>query len=162
MSRRSQCRPTAGDEMQRIFFYGLLILPIIAWAILVIPHYVFGADEVSAAVVGAVAYVSPIITGDLSLFGELTPAILATAIITLLPSGNTKVSLLAIAIILVGYVLFIHLSIFFSSGPGSALLAANFPDPTQAQRTIVTVVSNVRVMEIVTAAALFGFKLKER
>jgi hypothetical protein len=57
--------------MRKVTFYGVLVLPMFAWAIIVLPNY-FIPDmaELSATIVAAAVAISPIIGGDISVFGE--------------------------------------------------------------------------------------------
>jgi hypothetical protein len=149
-------------------FFGLLSIPILAWVVLVLPNYVTillpnsfpNAYMISSGFMKALVSVSPLVTGDISVFGEITPIILAGALIALLPDSRGVPNIPAIALAVVAYFMFLHLSIYFSSGAGAALLSADFDDIQKAQQTLLTLISNVRVMAIVIAGAIVGINVK--
>lgn len=94
------------------------------------------------------------------MFGEVTPMLLAGAIIALIPKRQSGIDLVAVGLALLSYVLFIHLSVYFTSGPGLAILNADWNDIEGPQKIILKLISNVRVMSIVVAAAILGFNIK--
>jgi hypothetical protein len=157
-----------GSAGKKYISYGLLSIPIIAWAMLVLPNYatIFLPDTfpnayiLSTVVVKAIVTVSPLVIGDISIFGEITPIILAGAIITLLPGTRGTPNAPAVVLALIAYFMFLHLSIYFSSGAGTALLSADFDDIQGPQKTVLTLVSNIRVMAIVIAGTIVGFSVK--
>jgi hypothetical protein len=151
-------------QMRAFFFYCLLAVPILAWMGIVLPNFLYEpAVGFSAAMITTAVAISPVVGGDLSIFGEITPVVLAGSVIALMPKSQDSKYLavgLAVGLAVVSYALFIHLSVFFSSGPGIGLLAASY-DPIDApQKVILNLVSNVRVMAIVVAASILGFKVK--
>lgn len=146
--------------MRAFAFYACLSIPIIAWALIVLPNYLLTGTDVSTAMVYAVITLSPVIGGDFSIFGEITPMILAGSIIALMPQAKDDINYSAILLAITSYLLFIHLSVYFSNGPGAGLIAANWDNPTNSQKVVLNLVSNVRVMAIVVAAAILGFKVK--
>jgi hypothetical protein len=135
-------------------------VPILAWILIVLPNFFYESGVgISATLLSAAVGLSPVVGSDLSIFGEVTPVILAGSIIALMPKSE-EVKYLAVGLAFISYLLFIHLSFFFSSGAGIGLIAANF-DPIDApQKVILNLVSNVRVMAIVVAASILGFKIK--
>jgi hypothetical protein len=141
-------------------FYGLLSVPIILWAILVLPIYFSAGPDLSSNLVYGIVAVSPIVGGDVSLFGEVTPVVLAGAIIALLPNTKQDIKLIAIFMAILSYVLFVHLTIFFTSGPGVGLISANWDKIDEPRKILLGVMSNIRVMAIVIAASIVGFKVK--
>jgi hypothetical protein len=149
-----------GPALRSVAFYFLLSLPILAWALVVVPNHLFGLADISLAIVYAAVTVSPLVGGDVSIFGEVTPVLLAGAILALTPKSKGRINVLAIGLAVLTYALFLHLSVYFSSGPGVGLLAADWSNIEEPQRTILKLVSNVRVMAIVLAAAILGINVK--
>jgi uncharacterized membrane protein len=148
-------------RVQSAAFYGLLSLPIVFWALVVLPNYFFDLSPISTGMVYAAVTASPLIGGDVSIFGEVTPMLLAGAIIALIPKPKNGVDVIAIALAVASYVLFIQLSIYFSSGPGMAILYSDWHDNiAEPQKIILKLVANVRVMAIVVAAAILGYNIK--
>jgi hypothetical protein len=146
--------------MQRWAFYLLLCIPILAWASVVLPTYFLNTLDIAVGLVYAIVTVSPVVGGDFSIFGELTPIVLAGSIIALMPKSQNEINYFAVLLAIVSYLLFIHLSVFFSSGPGVGLLSVNWNQIAGPQKTILNLVSNVRVMAIIVGASLLGFKVK--
>jgi hypothetical protein len=146
--------------MRVMAFYAFLVLPIALWALLVLPVYLANIPDLASAIVYAVVAVSPIVGGDVSIFGEITPVILAGAIIALMPSSKGDIKISAIILAVIAYVLFIQLTVFFSSGRGVAILSATWDEISQPQKIILGLISNIRVMAIVVAASILGFKVK--
>jgi ABC-type Na+ efflux pump permease subunit len=146
--------------MRLLVFYFLLCVPILAWAIVVLPNdfSLLNPDLSGAAVSYAVA-LSPVVGGDVSIFGEVTPVVLASLIIALVPQSN-KTNYFAVCLAFVSYLLFLHLSVYFSSGTGVGILENRFRSITEPQKIILTLISNIRVMAIVVCAALLGFTIK--
>jgi hypothetical protein len=116
--------------------------------------------EISSAIVYSIVTASPLVGGDISIFGEVTPIILAGGIIALLPNSEHGSNMFAFAEAVLIYALFIQLSVFFSTGEGVALLSNNWPDIAGPKKTILGIVSNIRIMSIVVAASILGFKVK--
>jgi hypothetical protein len=148
--------------MRAAAFYLLLCIPIVVWAAVVIPNYLSFLDSVnySAAIVAAAVAVSPVVGGDISVFGEVTPVILAGSIIALMPAQAQNVNYAAIGLALCSYLLFVHLSVYFTSGQGVGLLEFTFPSIAEPQKIVLSLIANVRVMAIVICAAILGFKVK--
>jgi hypothetical protein len=142
-------------------FYFLLLVPIFVWTLVVVPNYYSSSNlaDFSATVVAFAVAISPVVGGDVSLFGEVTPIVLAGSIIILMPQ-STKINYVAAGLALISYFLFLHLSVYFSSGPGVGLLSERFDDIAAPQKVILTLVSNVRVMAIVVCAAILGINVK--
>jgi hypothetical protein len=145
--------------MRTGLFYLLLCLPIVVWALIVLPVYASSLPDWSSNLVAALVAASPIIGGDVSIFGELTPMILAGLIIGIAPASK-DINYFAVVLAVLSYALFIHLSVFFSSGPGVGVMSANWDDTALPQKIALGFVSNVRVMLIVIAASLVGFKIR--
>lgn len=146
--------------MRAFVFYSLLCLPILAWAAIVLPNdLTFINPDLSTTVVSYAVALSPVVGGDISIFGEVTPIVLAGLIITLAPKSD-RINYLAVALAIVSYLLFLHLSVYFSTGEGVGVLDNTFREATGPQKVILSLISNVRVMSIVVATALLGFKLK--
>lgn len=76
--------------MLRALFYVLLLIPTIVWIILVIPVYVptLNLPDYSSSIVYAIVTASPLVGGDISIFGEVTPIILAGLTIALMPKSH--------------------------------------------------------------------------
>jgi hypothetical protein len=132
----------------------------ILWALLVLPISLSTIPELSNKLVYAIVAVSPIVGGDVSLFGELTPVVLAGAIIALLPNTKQDIKLIEIFIAILSYFLFIHLTVFFTSGSGAGVISANWDNTDEPKKILLGVISNIRVMAIVIAASIIGFKVK--
>ena len=150
--------------MRTVLFYILLLIPIILWIIVVIPAYASALrlPDYSTEIVYATVSASPFVGGDISIFGEVTPIILAGLILALMPKSS-EINYFAIILAIVSYALFIQLSVFFSpGGPGVGLISANWDGEQfdKAQKTILGVVSNLRMTMIVIAASILGFKVK--
>jgi hypothetical protein len=157
-------QPDWGTRAQTIAFYALLLLPALVWAAITLPEYVFDSPELPSAVTHLLVTASPIVSKDISIFGEVTPVILAGAIIALLP--KTRGSYIA-AIILAGvtYILYINLGLFFTGSHGEAVLASKWTEGTpaylDASKTLLGFVSNVRVMALVVAGSIIGLKVRD-
>lgn len=145
--------------MKTVAFYMLLLLPILFWAVLVLPIYLLPNSEASTLILSSVVDASKLVGGDISLFGEVTPVILAGAIIALSPSSKQNINLLAIFIAVVSYILFIHLTVFLTSGKGAGVISATWDDP-EKKKVLLGVISNIRTMTAVIAASLIGLKIK--
>jgi hypothetical protein len=157
--------PMRTELKRTIVFYALLSIPIVIWVIFVLPNSVVtffpNAYLISTAAVQAAVSASPLIAGDISIFGELSPIILAGSIIALLPDSHGRLNVYALAVALVGYLMFLHLSIYFSTGGGAGLISsADFHDIQRARETLLALVSNVRIMIIVVAGAIIGINVK--
>jgi hypothetical protein len=148
--------------------YGLLTIPILVWALLVLPNdaTLYAPDRfpsaymISGSVVQAIVGASPLVASDISIFGEITPIIMAGAIIALLRSSREAPRVPAICLAIVAYLLFLHLSIYFYSGPGADLLSSVFDNIEKPQKSLLSLVANVRVMVIVIAGAMLGLTIK--
>lgn len=147
--------------MRAALFYGALSIPIVLCALIVVPHYVLFNDDLPGTLIRWAVQVSPVVTGDLSLFNEITPAIIAAGMIAFMPADSKQLRHSAIFIAFCGYLSFIFLSIFLS-GPGDALLQQNWDgqELVNARSTILKFVSNVRLAALATAGSMLGFKLK--
>jgi hypothetical protein len=141
-------------------FYGILFVPIAVYLVFVVPSLVSEWYYVSQWALNLCLKVSPILGGDLSVFGEVTPVVLAASIIGLMPGGDDKARYIAILLCVIIYAMYLHLSLFFLNGPGAAILSSVTSDITVARKVIVTLISNVRIMSIVVAASILGFKIK--
>jgi hypothetical protein len=154
----TECKRTIG-------FYALLSIPIVIWAIFVLPNSVVSffpnAYLISRTAVQAVVSASPLVAGDISLFGEFSPIILAGSIIALIPDSHGRLNVYALAVALVGYLLLLYLSVYFSTGAGAGLIAsADFHDIQRARETLLSLVSNVRIMIVVVGGAIIGINVK--
>jgi hypothetical protein len=139
-------------------FYSILSLPIIVWTAIVIPFWA-GDTDFPAALVSAIVKAAPLIAGDISVVGEITPGILAGLIIALLPSGQYETTIKAVALAVIIYFLYIYLAIFFAdTKEGARLLGLISHDPPTDRKTILSVCSNVRVTAIAVAASIIGLK----
>jgi len=147
-----------GLPMKVVAFYSVLSLPIIAWGLIVLPWWL-KSYEIPAAVVYAAIMATPLIAGDMSIVGEITPVILAGAIIALLPNSSWQVKVSAVLLAIITYILYIQLSIFFS-GAGQGLIGPEFSDISRPKMRLLSLISNVRVTAIVVAASLIGLKLR--
>jgi len=148
--------------MRTAAFYFLLCVPIAIWGVVVLPN-LFSFNEFvnySATLVASAVAISPVVGGDISVFGEITPVVLAGAIVALMPAQAERINYAAIGLALCSYFLFVHLSIYFTSGPGVGLLEFKFHSITDPQKIILNLVGNVRVMAIVICATILGFKVK--
>lgn len=146
--------------IQSVAFYSLLSLPICVWGLMVLPNA--GAEsssQISSAIIKTIVAMSPIVGGDLSIFGEVTPVLLAGSIIALAPNASNR-NYYALILCLLSYALFVHLSVYFTAGFGSVVLSQNWGDTSSAQKVILNLISNVRVMTIVIAASILGFVVK--
>jgi hypothetical protein len=110
--------------------------------------------EISSAVLYGIVVVSPLVGGDMSIVGEITPMILAGASIALLPNSKGTSNLFAFAECILIYILYIQLSLFFSTGEGVALLYSNWPDIAGPKKIILGIVSNIRIMAVLIAASI--------
>jgi|SRR5216684_368889 hypothetical protein len=146
--------------MRNAGLYVLLSLPILAWAVVVLPGWFLNDSTFSSQITYALVVASPVISGDLSVVGDFTPAAMAAAIIALLPGEKDKIHYATFVLAVISYVLFIHLGIFFSSEPGESLLRQNFADISNSEKVILKLVSNVRIAAFVVAATILGFKVK--
>jgi hypothetical protein len=94
-------------QMRTFTFYGLLAVPILAWMGIVLPNFFYESGVgISATMINAAVTLSPVVGGDLSIFGEVTPVILAGSIIALMPTSK-DVKYLAVGLAVVSYLLFI-------------------------------------------------------
>jgi hypothetical protein len=132
-------------------------LPIIVWIAIVIPFWAGDADF-PAGLVSAIVTAAPLIAGDISVVGEMTPGILAGFIIALLPSSQYETTIKAVALAALIYFLYIYLAIFFSGEKGELLLGVHSHDVSTDRKTILSVCSNVRVTAIAVAASIIGLK----
>jgi hypothetical protein len=153
-------RTASGAVMQIAVFYLSLFFPILIWAAIVLPNYIINSSGISTAVIYSIVSVSPLVGGDISLFGEITPVILAGLIITLLPASKDGTNYLAIFIALLDYLAFLHLNIYFSDGPGVGLISANWDNIVEPQKILLSVVSNIRTTAIVIAFSILGLKVR--
>lgn len=103
---------------------------------------------------------SPLVGGDISLFGEITPVVMAGLIIALMPK-TSSVNYIAAFLAFISYILFVHLSWFFLSGPGVGLISLDFDKIAGPQKTILSLVSNIRIMVAVILASILGFKIRK-
>jgi hypothetical protein len=143
---------------RQVLFYLLLSLPVVLWAGIVLPFNSW--PDISAAVVYWIVAAFPLVTSDISIFGEITPVILAGAIIALRPS-TTLSNIIACIVCIIIYLLYIYLSVFFLKERGVALLSyTSGGDYVASQKTILAFVSNIRIMSIVVAASILGFEVK--
>src|SRR5262245_20373053 len=104
--------------------YGLLSLPILIWCLVVLPNHIGDWADVSINIVYGTVSVFQLVAGDISIFGEITPFFLATAIIALIPPSKNQVNIPAVLLASAGYVSFLHLNFYFTSGEGVGLLNA--------------------------------------
>jgi hypothetical protein len=139
-------------------FYFLLSIPVLGWASLVLPYYT-AHETITLNIIQLLVGSSPVVAGDLSLFGEITPALIAGGIIAIMPTSSYSVKVIAVAIAVITYLLYIHLNIFLSGDVGEGLLSAVWFDHDKQRTTLQTIVSNVRTMSIVTGAAILGYKI---
>lgn len=150
-------RPSA---LRLYAFYFALMLPIVAYILIVVPSAFDETHIISQGVLDIILRISPILGSDLSIFGEVTPFLLAGSIIALMPIDDEKSKTAAVIICFVIYLLYIHLSLYFSSGVGAGILASIASNVEIAKKSIISIVSNVRTMSVVVAASILGFKLK--
>jgi hypothetical protein len=141
-------------------FYVLLLVPLVLWVLLVVPVAFSSDPTLSDNLVYGIVSISPIVSGDLSIFGEVTPVVLAGAIIALMPNSKSEIRPVAIFLAVLSYLLFIHLTVFFTSGEGVGVISANFDNIEEPKKILLGVISNVRVVMIVVAASIIGFKVK--
>jgi hypothetical protein len=104
-----------------------------------------------------IAASAPVITGDVSLFGEYTPPVLAALMAaTAPPRTDQRPFLIALALAALCYVLYVHLTIFMQSSAGEVIInLAGVEDTT----LVLTFVTSVRTFCIVVAAALVGLRI---
>ena len=131
------------NTMRRIAFYLCLFIPIAGWAAVVLPTYFGRFEDLPYIIVKTCIDLSPVVAGDLSLFGEITPVVLAGAIIALMPPAKQNVDWGAAALALLTYFLYIQLNVFFVSGPGAGLIASIGQNEAADHKTVSTFVSNV-------------------
>lgn len=146
--------------MKTAAFYGLLSLPIILWAVLFLPIYILPSSDLSTHILSSIVDASKIIGADISIFGEVTPAILAGAIIALSPGSKQNINLAAIFIAVLSYIFFLQLTIFFTSGQGAGVISATWDQPDEPRKALLGAISNIRTMTIVIAASIIGLKIK--
>lgn len=155
--------------------YALMCAPLLFWALLVVPEYAsvewpdrfsFG-DYVSSVIVRAVVYAAPLISGDISIFGEITPVLFAGAIIALLPPSKGGVALPAVVLAALVYLTCIHLGYFFSNDAGYNILSATYPDQGShpdihdAQKVVLSLISNIRTTSLVILGTILGLRVRE-
>jgi hypothetical protein len=162
--RGAVAQPVGGPRVQTIAFYALLLLPALVWAAIALPEYLFNSPELSSAVTHLLVAASPVVSKDISIFGEVTPVILAGAIIALLPKTPGS-NIAAIILAAVTYILYINLGLFFAGNHGEAVLASKLTEGTpayaEANKTILSFVSNVRIMALVVAGSIIGLKVRD-
>ena len=141
---------------------ALLLIPILAWAIIVLPHYLNIMEEYSAVLVYMIVSISPEIADDISIFGEAAPAILAAYIITSVNSSESKFKAAAIISGTVTYFLYIHLGYYFKHGPGMGIISAEWNEFADPQRSLLSLISNVRTTALLTVVSLLGFEIRGR
>jgi hypothetical protein len=155
--------------------YALMSAPVLMWALLYVPDFAsvewpdrfsFGYD-ISNAIVQSIVYAAPLISGDISVFGEITPVLFAGAIIALLPPSKDRVAVPAVVLAGLAYVAYIHLGYFFSTGAGFDILSATYPDTGahpdihEAQKVVLSLVSNVRTTSLVILGTIYGLRVRE-
>jgi hypothetical protein len=153
-------RVRTGGVLRTFGFYGLLGLPIIAWVVGVI---LFNVNySALSSLLFTIVTVSPIVAGDISLVGEITPIALALSLIALAPTSRREINIVPIATALLIYVLYLHLTVFFSSPPGRALIRNKWSGDQAVESTkiVLTLLSNIRIAAVVIAASLIGFRIK--
>jgi hypothetical protein len=144
-------------------FYLLLLSPIFIWALIVAPGWVFDDPELPKKLTYALVFVSPVVSGDISIFGQVTPVILAGAIISLLPKKD-GINFSAIVLAAAIYVLYIYLGWFFADGAGSTLIDRLWhtdDEKAASGKTILSFVANIRTMALVVAASIIGLRVRE-
>ncbi|MBI4595919.1 MAG: hypothetical protein HY730_06010 [Candidatus Tectomicrobia bacterium] len=145
--------------MRTAVFYVFLSSPIIAWMSIIIP-YALGHSDVAGSAVKVIVDLSPFVTADLSVFGELAPPALAALLVATVPTLGNRGKVLVFAIALTTYILYLYLSIFFTSSGGGGVLSGIWGDTTQAKEIILKLLSNMRMLAVLSAAGILGIKIK--
>jgi hypothetical protein len=142
-------------------FFLLLTAPITVWAVIVMPAYWAEADW-PGSLVWAIANAFPLVKKDIGATGEITSAIVAAAILTLLPRNDFNKNVAAAIVALLTYGAYIQMTIFFSNSSGMSLIRANFPTSDQvseARAAILALISSVRTSSLFIFCSIVGLNI---
>jgi hypothetical protein len=120
-----------------------------------IPYYLNQIDLVGG-ILGYIDSLTPVITGDFAVLGELSPAIVAIFVFSSMPRDAPSARIIGVLTCALGYLLFLQLRKFMLSEQAAAILNTKWQDIDSHRDTIVHLVTNIRVMILTTGAAILG------
>lgn len=144
--------------LRSIVFYGVFGVVALLYAAIVLP-YVLHNSDFAVRTINFLVSTSPILTGDVAIFGEYTPPILAGLMAAAAPPSKQNTPFfIAIGLAVLCYALYVHLTVFLNSGPGGSFLVIGQDDPAATQKAMIGLVASIRTFCIVVAGGLLGFK----
>lgn len=151
-----------------IAFYAILVLSLMpGFFVIVYLTDINGWGEVfgGGRWLEYIARGAPFVTADASLFGQITPAILAGALAVLSPAKR-ELTALVVSLLLCagGWVLYLALSMLLADGTPHFQAAETYFEVTTNNvadvKVVQSFVSSARVFFLVVAATLVGLRLK--
>ena len=147
------------ERTQRAIFFGVFTLIFLIYFSIYGMH-ALGSSDVAGRVMALIVSTAPIVLKDLSLLGELTPAVLAGVMAATVPTRNNGyLLLLSFGLAVISYGLYLHLSVFFNDPAVVTILQINDIAPDDGVPVLSSFAGGVRTFSIVIAASLLGLRM---
>ncbi len=142
-------------------FYGVFVAVLALYGSIVGAFYL-GAAELSGAIMNAIASMTPIILSDLSLPGEVTPAVLGGVMAFTAPTRTSWVQTVLL-LLLSGlcWLLYLHMQVFFTTPEAATALQLADIAPAKLETALSALASfsgSVRSFAAVIFAAILGLR----
>lgn len=147
------------EHVKYFIFFGALSVVFIIYSLIYL-SFLFGYSPITVWTFKIIVNTAPLIIHDLSLFGEITPPLLAGIMATSAPPRTKNIPfILAVGFSLIGYILYLHLTVFVDSKSGETLIGlATLSNETG---TLTSFIGGIRTFCIIVVAALIGLKLNK-
>lgn len=125
-------------------FFGVFTVVAALYVAIMVP-YSLGDTWFAAGTINLLVTTSPILLGDVNVFGEYTPPILAGLMAAAAPASTRKIPfVIAIGLAVICYLLYVHLTAFLDTPSGSSLLVIDQDNPTATKEAMTGLVASTR------------------